>query len=125
MKTRTYLAGALISLLVWNVIAGPQSVSQSRIIVSEVNRQTPTFPEVLLESSGTDIRGKVVGLDQKTAETSVVQIVIHRLYDGQWRVVDGSALTTSSANAVKPVWNWVVRNVRFPTPDYGKGFEVT
>lgn len=125
MKTGTYVVIALLWLLAGNVIARPQAISRSRIIISEVNRQVLPLPEVLLETTGTDIRGKVVDLDQRSAESSVVQIVVHRLYDGQWRAVDGAVLTPSSrANAVKPVWHWVVRNVRFPTPDYGKGFEI-
>jgi hypothetical protein len=125
MKTRPYLVIALLYLLVGGGIVRPQTSSQGRIIILQVNQQTLPLPEILLEGTATiDVRGKVVGLDQQSTAASVVQILIHRLYDGQWRVVDGSTLIPSRANAVKPISTWLIQNVHFPTPDYGKGFEI-
>jgi hypothetical protein len=71
-----------------------------------------------------EVRGEVAGLDPQQAEPQIVQIAANRLYDGRCYVLGSVTLQQAEGNAGKPVWRWVVEDVRFPLPEYGKGFEV-
>jgi len=71
-----------------------------------------------------EVRGEVVGLDQNQAELHLVQLAAIRLYDGSCYLLGSDVLEKRGAKAGIASWRWVVEDVRFPLPDYGKGFEV-
>jgi hypothetical protein len=143
MKRMIYLI-TFLCLPINFAVGAPQTDFQGKIVISKINNQVVPAPdkspgpaskaqgEALLRAEVpvislepvVEVQGTIADLERKEGEVYLAQVVVNRMYDGSWWVVGSSSLEAAGGKAGKSGWRWAVRAVRFPLPDYSRGFKI-